>query len=281
MKERLPGRFDADNQSWIEEPVPVEDLEASELTFVTYNVWFGQDHRYKRCEALLRIVRDCRADVIALQEIMPDFLEVVLEMQWVRENYYVSDLKGDTVQPYGVLLLSRLPISRLYHCEMPSNMFREMLVAEYLINGQTMKVATVHLESGRESARERVQQLDIIFPRLQDAPHTVLMGDFNFHSCAWEGGYIDPSYGNMWDVLEGAEPDFAAAAVDLNAMLHREKMKQLLGFDRILLRSTAPGWQPQSIHLLGAEPISPEDSGVFPSDHFGLMGTVRWEEGTD
>ena len=279
MEDLLPGKFNADSQAWNEGLEPVGDLALPRLTLVTYNVWFGWDHRYRRCEALLRIVQNCRADVIALQEIMPDFLEVVLEKEWVRAHYRVSDLTGDTLRPYGVLLLSRLPIARLQLYDLPGAMYRKLLVAEYRINGQTLKVAAVHLESERGSAPVRVQQLDRIFPRLQDAPHAVLMGDFNFSPMEGEEqAHIDHRYGDMWTLLGGDEPDFASDVVDLNSTLKRERMKQLLGFDRILLRSGVPGWQPQSIHLLGTEPISPEDANVFPSDHYGLTGRLKWEQ---
>jgi hypothetical protein len=33
------------------------NVTATELTLVTYNVWFDQHHLQKRCEALLRLVR--------------------------------------------------------------------------------------------------------------------------------------------------------------------------------------------------------------------------------
>jgi hypothetical protein len=42
--------------------------------------------------------------------------------------------------------------------------------------------------------------------------------------------------------------------------------------DRILLRSAV--WKPGSIRILGDAPVMPGDRSLFPSDHFGLVGSV-------
>ena len=67
--------------------------------------------------------------------------------EWIRENYWVSDAHGHTVTPYGVLLLSRLPILRLELHDLPSAMHRRLLLADLSVNGLTVRVGTVHLES--------------------------------------------------------------------------------------------------------------------------------------
>jgi tyrosyl-DNA phosphodiesterase 2 len=54
------------------------------------------------------------------------------------------------------------------------------------------------------------------------------------------------------------------------------KRKQVR-FDRVLLRSQHPGWRAETIRLIGAEPISSTMPNVFPSDHFGLLGTFVWQ----
>jgi len=50
-----------------------------------------------------------------LEEVTLIFLESLLSEPWVRENYYVSDYRGDTVVPYGQVLLSRFPIQKYGH----------------------------------------------------------------------------------------------------------------------------------------------------------------------
>ena len=50
-----------------------------------------------------------------LEEVTLIFLESLLSEPWVRENYFVSDYRGDTVVPYGQVLLSRFPIQKYDH----------------------------------------------------------------------------------------------------------------------------------------------------------------------
>jgi hypothetical protein len=44
-------------------------------------------------------------------------------------------------------------------------------------------------------------------------------------------------------------------------------------FDRVLLRGER--WAPETIELLGREPVAAELPRVFPSDHFGVRCTLR------
>jgi tyrosyl-DNA phosphodiesterase 2 len=271
-----PGKFNKETEVWHPYMDHAANVTATELTLVTYNVWFNQYHLQKRCEALLRVVKNCEADVICLQEIKADYLNQVLKQEWVQADYYVSDYMGSTVQPYGVLLLSRLPIACLRLHDLPSIMDRKLLVAELQVNNQTLQVATVHLESIKAFAPSRKQQLEQIFPTLETSKHAVLMGDFNFCS-SWseENVNINPNYQDMWAVLHSDEPGYTEDTnINLMRLEYTQKHKKVR-FDRILVRSSTPGWQPKSIELLGTTPISP-DSSIFPSDHFGLLGELEW-----
>lgn len=277
IEELKPQKFNPEKRLWMDDEDAVTSVSTTKLSFVTYNVWFGKYYFQERCEALLQVVRDCEADAIALQEITPSFLEIILKQAWVQDSYYVSDATGETVQDYGMLLLSRLPIRKLFLYKLPSLMSRKVLVAELCVNEQTFNVATVHLESMNSSASLRADQLSVIFPLLSKLEHSVLMGDFNFCS-SWvrENANIDSSYQDLWAVLRSNEPGYTEDT-DINLMRLQLKQKEKkVRFDRILLCSSSSDWQPQSIQLLGTQPISKEHSNVFPSDHFGLMGSIAW-----
>jgi hypothetical protein len=49
-----------------------------------------------------------------------------------------------------------------------------------------------------------------------------------------------------------------------------EKSRRL---DRIFLRSTV--WKGKDIRIIGDQPITPGKKDLFPSDHFGLVATVK------
>jgi tyrosyl-DNA phosphodiesterase 2 len=271
------GRFNPNTGTWEPHSEEGGNIPISSLTLVTYNVWFGQDYFYQRAEALFQIVKGCEAEIICLQEVTPIYLELILNQPWVQANYYISDYTGQTVEPYGVLLLSRIPIPKVFFYQLPTLMARKLLVITPEINGQVIQIATVHLESIRQSAATRKRQLELIFPILARSSHAVLMGDFNFCS-TWleENTNIDPHYQDLWAVLRSDEPGYTEDT-DINLMRWGATRKhKKVRFDRMLVRSPIPGWQPKSIELLGTTPVSPQEPDVFPSDHFGLVGKVDW-----
>ena len=277
-KKLKPRKFSKTKGSWRAEKNTDTFIAGTTLTLVTFNVWFETYHIQERYEALLRILRDCDADLIGLQEVTPSFLKIILAEEWVKDNFYVSDHKGKTVDPYGVILLSRFPIQTLTLYDLPTYMYRKLLVADLNINGQNIKVATVHLESHKISSPFRAKQLSVIFPILSEGEHSVLMGDFNFCS-SWdeENANIDTAYQDMWSVLKGDEPGYTEDT-DINIMrLEVEGKEKQVRFDRILVCSSASGWLPELIQLIGTESTADNHPNIFPSDHFGLVGKLSWK----
>ncbi len=240
------------------------------ISLVTFNAWFGEYHMYTRQEALLALLAELDADVVALQEATSELVEKIGRTQWL-EGYVRSDLE---VHPHGLLCLSRVPVKRFVRHSLPSMFGRELLVAEL----DDLAVGIVHLESTRGLAAQRRAQLDQIFPKLQAYPDAALMGDFNLCSTWDENDALDPTYLDLWPALRSAEPGWTEDT-EINRM-----RKQLTGkhkqvrFDRILLRSSR--WKATAIDLLGTEPVEPTEpvtpagSPVFPSDHFGLRATL-------
>lgn len=272
-------RFEGPSTGWVQPRTAPGDLEVlpTKLRFVTFNVWFGQFFLDERLRALLDLLIAQRPDIVALQEVTPRHLERILEESWIREGYWVSDAVGETVEPNGVLLLSRLPLRHLVLCRLPSRKSRKFLVGEIESTDQTLYVGNVHLESSPLAAPLRLAQLDTVLPSLHGARHAVLMGDFNFdpvHEA--EQARVEDRYRDIWIELRGGEAGYTENT-DINLMrLHQKQQEKRVRFDRILLRSPAGGWMPRSVDLIGTEPISPERPDVFPSDHFGLVAELEW-----
>ncbi|MEC4895392.1 MAG: endonuclease/exonuclease/phosphatase family protein [Oscillatoria sp. PMC 1051.18] len=276
--ELKPKRFNREQQLWVDEQGDFGKIQVNQLRLVTFNVWYDDYYHQERAKVLLKIVKNCAADVIGLQEVTPSFLQLVLQKKWIRENYYISDSTGKTVTPYGIILLSKFPIRQLALYELPSSMYRKLLVASLSINEERFQIGVVHLESKKYFASRRERQLAKIFPVMENADYAVLMGDFNFCS-SWteENAKIDRSYQDLWSALRSDEAGYTEDT-DINIMRLEQKGKaKQVRFDRILLRSSYPGWQANTIKLLGREPISPELPNVFPSDHFGLLGNLTYQ----
>ena len=262
-------------------PTGVEpDVSRDRLALLTYNVWFGEFLWQERFAALLDVVRACRPDLVALQEVTPRHLEYLLAVEWVRREFRISDITGSTLQPHGVLLLSRLPLRNLGLQELPSDKDRKMLVAELGLGSRSVCVGNLHLESSPQATPVRLAQLDKILPRLQSVQRTLLMGDFNFDPVQMpEQARVEQYFRDLWAELRPDEPGFTEdTAINDMLLSHKGKEKQVR-FDRILLRSPQPGWIAESVQLIGTRPIAPHQPDLFPSDHFGLAGSLVWSDG--
>jgi tyrosyl-DNA phosphodiesterase 2 len=269
-----PWRFDDSKQEWDIAGVTAPKWR-EELTFATFNVWFEEHEFTARSDAMFALLRRSGADVIALQEVIPRFLDRLLKLDWVRREFAVSDATGATIPDYGVVLLSRLPVRRFEFHDLPTTMSRKLLLGRLESGPLELSVGTVHLESLKEFGLYREEQLQRIFGILEPCKNTVLLGDFNFCSMSEENARIDDRYADLWPL---AHPDAPGWTVDGEA----NGMRQALGksgkqvrFDRILVRSERGVFKLMSINLLGADPISPERPDVYPSDHFGLVATLE------
>lgn len=107
-----PACYDQTTGEWrpTDDAAPVR---SEHLTCATFNVWFDDLAFEQRATALLELLAGCDADLIALQEVTPRLLERILASDWVRASYAISDHRGMTVWPYGVLLLTRWTPQRL------------------------------------------------------------------------------------------------------------------------------------------------------------------------
>jgi len=103
------GCFAPDHQKWTTDAVlqatalgPLE-----KLFCITINVLFDSEDITDlvccatRWPILITYLGSLNADMIALQEVTPEFYELLLSQLWVRQNYYVSDVIGESINPHG------------------------------------------------------------------------------------------------------------------------------------------------------------------------------------
>jgi tyrosyl-DNA phosphodiesterase 2 len=149
-------------------------------------------------------------------------------------------------------------------------MNRDLVLARVDAGGRELVVGGTHLESYRESAGCRAEQLREVFRVLEDARDVALMGDFNFCSTWEENGALDPAFVDLWPRLR-KEPGWTVDS-EVNTMRGAlGKKDKSVRFDRILLKSGV--FRATSIELLGTAAIGKD---LFPSDHFGLRARLTY-----
>jgi endonuclease/exonuclease/phosphatase family metal-dependent hydrolase len=234
---------------------------------LTWNTWFGHRRFRERSAALLDELAWRSPDVVALQEVTPELVKLLVEHPFVRVHYQLSDVDSSTFDAYagyGVMLLSKQPFTSAGLLHLPSRMGRRLLVGQ-LASG--LCVATVHLESTSARAAERAEQLRLIQPFLAGhAEDVVLMGDMNFAPEApAETAALDPSFADAWTQRKPVDPGYTVDSLR-NDLRRRTNGHTQQRIDRIFVRGAR--WRVQGISLTGTTPI--DEAGTFVSDHFGL-----------
>jgi endonuclease/exonuclease/phosphatase family metal-dependent hydrolase len=181
-------------------------------------------------------------------------------------------------------------------------------------NSWKVVVSTAHLESTETAksqstrSRARKAQLAASITELEAAVRcegsadvsAVLMGDLNWkeqcdgeaetilQQCGGGSAGANASWIDCWPALKGSAPGYTYDGPANAMLLNRYKSR----FDRILVKGRSH-WQPQSVQLLGTEPIVVNGTQltyrhkngrtlpVLPSDHFGIFAALTLRHGAD
>ncbi len=241
---------------------------------MTYNVYDHVEEMAKRGPALLKEIGDANADVIALQEITPEFLKLLVNCEWSGRYKGLTE-KGEPVAQNELCILSKYPVVDIQYVELPSRLNRAVLIAKIVVNGRTLAVATTHLDSFLEDGPARAKQLDQIFPLLRRADDAVLMGDFNFGDGEQpDTAHLDAGYTDSWTALHAGEAGYTWN-IEVSEMARRGSFETETSrrLDRILVRSSV--WKPAASKIIGDKPVEAGKLNLFPSDHFGLVAEMK------
>ena len=213
----------------------------NELRVVSWNLFFAEGYWVDRLHAGVGELMALDPHVICLQEVMERSLSYLLRLSWVRDNFVVSDGGGSgTLAPYGVVILSRIPVKRFVIADLVTRMNRKLLVAELVVNsGEMLVVATAHLESLPESGSYRVAQLLDIHALLAAyrglASLVVLCGDTNTHDTYPENAaLVSWPFVDLWSLLHPGEDGYTQNG-ETNPMLASLKDSSFqVRYDRVL-----------------------------------------------
>ncbi|MFI7131526.1 poly(A) polymerase [Nonomuraea sp. NPDC050153] len=221
----------------------------------------------RRRPLLLAALEAADADVIALQEVEPALVSMLLAAPWVRAGYTVgTDPYGPDVDDSGLLLLSRLPVREAARHELGPH----KSVAAIVVDTATgpLVVAVTHLTSDHsaDGATRRRAELARIAEGLAGVDgDVVLLGDFN-------DGTDTPASAlglrDAWTEAYGPDqtPTFDPGANPLAALSSLSGRAARL--DRILLRGRT---RVISAALRGD---TPTPDGLYVSDHYGVEAVL-------
>jgi len=193
----------------------------------------------------------------------------------LKKNFYVSDISGWSVSPYGQVLLSK------WNCE--GNVYRingekSFIFGKFSIEDhQSMLISVLHLTSDKSAnAKEkRTKQIEDLFSMTISVPHSLIIGDVNFgdnepqaHEIDW-GSYVD-----VWKLIRPNEFGFTYDPEENTMATITSVSGKKRRLDRIFFKSNQI--QPIDIQMIGTqgEEVQVEDHRIvkiYPSDHYGLV----------
>lgn len=310
-------RFDRASGDWVEAPpASVDTGRRPTLRLATFNVLadcfpflirlaIDSPGRYAALPAEIARVN---ADVVTLNEVSPAALRALLASDFVREQYYTTEvmsasnlkrthnrtLERDASSVAGNIILSRLYPSAAWTYTWSSPITAMPLdcvivcVATGL--GAPLTVCGVHTRAMHECARTRRAQLREVSAAVRElnpSASVVVMGDTNLHDLCEDGIVAECGMLDLWaethfgsaspfnDALPGYTFDAA-----VNALIPRyiPPDRRRMRLDRVLM-SPRSHWHPAApAWLFGTQPVTPSSS-LFLSDHFGIAVDVAWREG--
>ncbi|MDP5314073.1 poly(A) polymerase [Streptomyces poriferorum] len=267
---RVPHAFSPSTGTWEPSPARPPGGPSGSLTVLTWNtLWDRYDSdridTARRRPLLLDALRAADADVIALQEVEPALLELLLDCAWVRDGYVLAtDPAGRDVPDCGLLLLSRLPVSEAALHTLGPHKAVAAAVVESAEGPVTVAVTHLSSDHSPEGATRRDNELADLATGLAGIEgELLLVGDFN------DGGdhpQTRLAMTDAWTEVHGpadTTPTFDPSVNPLAAVSSLSGRVSRL--DRILLRTER--LRARSAVLTGEVP-GPE--GLYVSDHYGV-----------
>lgn len=247
------------------------------LRLLTFNIWFAEHEMATRMHAIGSIVMSKQPELVALQE-MTDAHWHICKAHAAFGQYSWSDPALD--QRYYTLIGSRSSFAvapRRLPFEV-SLMGRDLLYGTVnLPSLPPLVFATSHLES-LNHAKVRREQIGETLKVLDNSVDVVFCGDTNINEADDGQVSLPAPWKDAWSTLRPHDPGYTFD-VDRNRMMAQadawaRSNHARLRFDRFW--SKLRNYELVSIDLLD-EPVAGD---VWPSDHFGLLLTLKGNHGT-
>ena len=246
------------------------------LTLLCWNI-DGLDPKdtAERTEAVCAIIVSSKPHVVYLQEVVPSTWKLILttlEPQYdcycmnPMERYFpvILVLKSPDLTTTGALQCTSFP---------GSAMGRHLLELPIAFHKVGVHLMTSHLESTKDCAAERKNQLGTVFramDTLQKSRVCIFGGDLNVRDEEVAAVGLPANTVDVWQACGGKREHQYTWDVASNDNLdwpypNRPKLR----FDRVYLGQAKTSLRPESFALVGKDRLPA--CGRFPSDHWGLL----------
>ncbi|KAL4218066.1 Tyrosyl-DNA phosphodiesterase 2 [Mactra antiquata] len=255
-----------------------EDKEPFRIRLMSWNI-DGLDLKnlQSRTEGVCDTINKEEPHVVFLQELIPD-AERIIEQRCPLYNIIPAGSEGY----YVAMMLKSGPLVRVEETRIlpyPNTMMtRNLLAVKCTVKGEKFCMMTSHLESTKDYAKARKEQLKKCFTHMSKVENdrTVLFGgDLNLRDKeVQEIGGIPEGIYDVWDITgQRKEAKFTWDTLR-NDNLEFGQFKPRCRFDRIYIQHSVPKVvKPEYFELVGIERLT--SCHRFPSDHWALLTHIN------
>lgn len=242
-----------------------------------------EDRMSERMQAIVNIIKQHQPSVIMLQEVL---MQTYLYLQGAlspKYKYFSPIELSDEYAPYFTAIFidtAKLKPSNPTIMPFPrSRQCRQILSVKTKCGNRDLVFMTSHLESTKEGATERKNQLTILYNNMKQAHRdcTVVFGgdtnlrDYEFNSVVSSGKFDVNIVNDVWSML--GSPQDSRFSWDLVNNDNQIKSGQArLRFERLYTGVTTESnkkvFKPRSMKFVGTDRLA---CGMFPSDHWGIL----------
>jgi len=152
--------------------------------FVTWNIFSSEDfYSNERYKEILKTLKSFLPDIICLQEVTNNFLNILLDEIWLKENnYYIiitrNILDNNQNKSCRELMLMKNIRPRAFSiCSFHLSKEKEYIIARFELNSKiTIDIINLHLYKSNEKISE---ELEYLFKQM-NTQNYMIIGDFNF-----------------------------------------------------------------------------------------------------
>jgi endonuclease/exonuclease/phosphatase family metal-dependent hydrolase len=257
------------------------------INVITINTWKCDGDYYGRMNALLRQLKFINPDIIVCQECFKTADNTIDTIAYLAEGLNMDALftparfkkrkigNGIWDSFSGLGILSRYPVELTEELDLPSNnedggrvaQFSKIKISRY----NSLVIANIHLSFLAGAEELRIQQLHRILKRLQEykeVDYKLVCGDFNCEIDSPEIISIKNTFNivDCYSAGEGIEPRSSKISED------GYQLNKCVDHIFCLVEPTTdfPAFTKSEIILNQPD----EESGIYPSDHFGISTTL-------
>ena len=249
----------------------------SELSMLTFNIWFAAEKMQERMAALDKIVENLKPDMLTFQEVTRNNLALLRQQKWF-VRYHLIPPHITKEGGYFNIILTVFPVDKWHvypFTNSPLN--RKLVTAEIkrpVLSSKNARfvIATTHLEHSGTYAQLREEHLKESLKMLSAYDNVCVMGDMNIEG-QFDGDVILPwqwvdawlalpgntnSNGNTWDQSK-------------NPFVGKHETSLKDRFDRVFCKLR--DFKVKEMKIVGNNHTV--KTNVLPSDHFGLFTVIE------